>query len=136
MSVCGDIKTSEDIKRLVDSFYEKVNRDELLGPIFNDVAKVDWATHLPVMYRFWESMLLGEGNYHGAPFPKHAVLPVEQRHFERWLTLFAGTVKENFAGPKSEEATSRAICIADTFARRMGVLTDPSALSRISLSGV
>lgn len=136
MNARGDIKDSEDIKRLVDAFYEKVNRDEFLGPIFNDVAKVDWASHLPTMYRFWESMLLGEGNYQGAPFPKHAVLPVAQGHFERWLALFAETVRENFAGPKSEEATSRAICIADTFARRMGVLTDPGALGRISVSGV
>jgi hypothetical protein len=37
----------------------------------------------------------------------------------------------NFDGPKSEEAKSRAMCIADTFARRMGVLTDPAALARI-----
>jgi hypothetical protein len=37
----------------------------------------------------------------------------------------------NFDGPKSEEAKSRAMCIADTFARRIGVLTDPAALARI-----
>lgn len=135
MNARGDIKDSEDIKQLVDAFYEKVNRDELLGPIFNEVAKVNWAEHLPTMYRFWESMLLGEGNYQGAPFPKHAVLPVDQAHFQRWLALFAETIRENFAGPKSEEATSRAICIADTFARRMGVLTEPAALSRITVSG-
>jgi len=72
-----------------------------------------------------------ERKYQGAPFSKHAVLPVQQAHFERWLTLFAETVDENFAGPKSEEAKSRAMCIADTFARRMGVLTDPAALARI-----
>jgi hypothetical protein len=37
----------------------------------------------------------------------------------------------NFDGPKGEEAKSRAMCIADTFARRIGVLTDPAALARI-----
>jgi hypothetical protein len=31
----------------------------------------------------------------------------------------------------SEEAKSRGMCIADTFARRIGVLTDPAALARI-----
>ena len=56
------------------------------------------------MYRFWESMLLGAGSYRGAPFPKHAVLPVQQAPFERWLTLFVAEVNENFSGPKSEEA--------------------------------
>jgi YHS domain-containing protein len=35
----------------------------------------------------------------------------------------------NFDGPKSEEAKSRAMCIVDTFARRMDVLTDPAANS-------
>ena len=35
----------------------------------------------------------------------------------------------NFDGPKSEEAKSRAMCIVDTLARRMDVLTDPAANS-------
>ncbi len=129
-----DLNTHDDIVTLVDGFYDKVNRDALLGPIFNEVAGVDWAAHLPTMYRFWESMLFGAGSYEGAPFPKHAVLPVQQAHFERWLSLFAQTVNENFSGPKSEEAKSRAVCIADTFARRMGLLIDPAALSHLEVS--
>jgi hemoglobin len=129
-SLC-DIETPQDVKRLVDVFYDKVNRNELLAPIFNDTADVDWAEHLPKMYRFWESMLFGTGNYQGAPFPKHAVLPVEQAHFERWLALFVETIDENFAGVKSEEAKNRAVSIADTFAHRMGVLKDPTGLGRI-----
>lgn len=59
-------------------------------------------------------MLFGTGNYQGAPFPKHAVLPIQQEHFERWLALFVEAVDDHFAGPKSEEAKSRAVCIADT----------------------
>ena len=131
MNALRDIETAQDVKRVVDAFYTRVNCDELLAPIFNEIAKVDWPAHLPTMYRFWESLLFGSGNYQGAPFPKHAVLPVQQAHLERWLTLFAETVDEKFAGPKSEEAKSRAMCIADTFARRMGVLTDPAELARI-----
>ena len=126
MNAICDIETPEDVKTLVDALYAKVNCDELLDPIFNETANVDWRTHLPTMYRFRESLLFGSENYQGAPFPKHAVLPVQQGHFERWVTLFAETVDESFAGPKSEEAKSRAFCIADTFARRMGVLTDPA----------
>ncbi len=130
-SALKDICTPDDVRTLVDAFYGKVNRDELLGPIFNETAKVDWAAHLPTMYRFWESLLFGAATYQGAPFPKHAVLPVDQTHFERWLTLFVEAVDENFSGSKSEEAKGRAVCIADTFARRMGVLTDPARLARI-----
>ncbi len=125
-----DITSQDDVKRLVDTFYDRVNQDELLAPIFNDVAKVDWNEHLPVMYSFWGAMLLGEGTFYGRPFPKHAVLPVDQTHYERWLTLFGNTIDLLFAGPKADEARLRALCIADTFAMRTGVLKDPEALNR------
>ncbi|MDX5396941.1 MAG: group III truncated hemoglobin, partial [Hymenobacteraceae bacterium] len=51
-----DILAQEDIIKLVDTFYEKVNQDELLAPVFNDFAAVNWQTHLPVMYDFWGSV--------------------------------------------------------------------------------
>lgn len=128
MSSLRDIETADDIKTLVDRFYKKVNADALLAPIFNDIAKVNWEEHKPQLYRFWETLLFGSGNYVGAPFPVHAVLPVERAHFERWLALFTTTVDENFSGPKADEAKGRALSIADTFARRLGVLKGPVAL--------
>ena len=116
-----DIATEEDIKILVDSFYQKVNADELLAPIFNEVARVDWEEHLPTMYRFWSSLLFRSGNYQGQPWPRHAVLPVNARHFERWLRLFKQTVDEHFAGAKAVEARNIAASIADTFQNRLGL---------------
>lgn len=126
----NDISDGDDVKTLVDRFYDKVKRDGLLAPVFNEIARVDWPQHLPAMYRFWESLLLGAGTYQGAPFPKHAVLPIAQEHFERWLALFVATVDELFEGSKAMEAKSRALCIADTFAQRMGVLLSPAGLGR------
>ena len=123
-----DIATTADVALLVDRFYGKVRVDALLGPIFNDVAQVDWPAHMATLYSFWETMLLGTGTYHGAPYPKHAVLPVEKAHFDRWLELFLATVDENFSGPKAEEAKGRALSIADTFARRMGLLPQGTVL--------
>jgi hemoglobin len=73
-------------------------------------------------------MLFGAGTYEGAPFPKHAVLPVRREHFRRWLALFVETVNAHFTGPKAEEAKGRAASIADTFAQRMGLLKDSSGL--------
>src|SRR5207244_12254087 len=75
MNAICDIETAQDVKRLVDAFYTKVNCDELLAPIFNETANVDWSTHLPTMYRFWESLLFGSGNYQAAPFPKRIWRP-------------------------------------------------------------
>jgi hemoglobin len=128
MASLPDLTTPQDVRTLVDSFYERVNRDDLLAPVFNDFAHVDWAAHLPKMYQFWESMLFGVGTYEGAPFPKHAVLPVRKEHFARWLALFVETVNAHFSGPKAEEAKGRAASIADTFAQRMGLLKDASGL--------
>src|SRR5436190_15235516 len=66
-----DIQNEEDIKRLVHTFYEKVNRDEILSPIFNDVVKVNWEEHLPLLCRFWSTLLFRTMTFEGRPFPKH-----------------------------------------------------------------
>lgn len=116
-----DIATEADIKVLVDSFYDRVNRDEVLGPVFNDIAKVDWEHHLPTMYAFWSTMLFRTGSYKGRPWPKHAVLPLQKEHFERWVRLFCETVGAHFEGPKANEAKSAALSIADTFQTRSGI---------------
>ncbi|MCB0573263.1 MAG: group III truncated hemoglobin, partial [Saprospiraceae bacterium] len=70
-----DITTPKDIKTLIDAFYTKVKADEVIGYIFNEVAQVDWAHHLPVMYGFWEFLLLDNANaYRGNPIQKHVDL--------------------------------------------------------------
>lgn len=114
-----DIQTEADIQTLVDRFYDKVNQDELLAPIFNEVAAVHWAAHLPTMYDFWSSILLGTARYKGRPFPKHLPLPVGKPHFQRWLQLFYATVTEHFAGPTAEQAKIKALNIATMFEYRM-----------------
>jgi hemoglobin len=115
----ADIATEEDIKTLVDSFYAKVNTDSLLSPIFNDVARVDWQEHLPQLYKFWSTLLFRTNTYQGRPWPKHALLPVNTAHFERWISLFKATVDEHFIGPKAAEAKNIAASIADTFQNRL-----------------
>jgi hemoglobin len=111
-----DIQTREDIQVLVDQFYAKVQRDDLLGPVF---SHVDWPHHLPVMYNFWSSMLLGDQSYRGNPLQKHLPLPIQRTHFSRWLELFTQTINENFAGEKATEAKERAKSIAGIFQLKM-----------------
>lgn len=102
-----NITTMEDIQFLVNTFYEKIRIDPLLGPVFNGVIKDRWPEHLGKMYCFWQTVLLGEHTYYGSPFPPHAQLPVEQKHFDAWLKLWYETVDEHFTGPKAEEAKWR-----------------------------
>ncbi len=122
MKSLRNIESREDIKLLVDTFYAKVNRDPLLSPVFNDVAKVHWESHLPTMYNFWSSMLLGDFSYQGNPFLKHIPLPIEKLHFDRWLHLFDETIHENFIGEKAEEAKKRAGSIAAMFQHKLAHL--------------
>jgi len=113
-----DIQTKEDIERLVNSFYGKVREDNLLAPVF---AHVDWPKHLPVMYSFWSSMLLGSRTYEGNPLQKHLPLKIGAVHFQAWLRLWHDTNDELFAGPVSDEAKMRGNSIAGIFQYKMGI---------------
>ncbi|HUZ57703.1 MAG TPA: group III truncated hemoglobin [Hanamia sp.] len=110
-----DILNLEDIKLLVDTFYDKVRKDGLIGPIFDERIQDRWPQHLAKMYTFWQTVLLGEHTYYGSPFPPHAQLPVEKEHFERWLTLFSQTLGELFTGEVAQEAIWRANKMAEMF---------------------
>ena len=114
-----DIADRKDIVRMVDRFYEKVREDTLLAPIFNHV---DWSSHMPVMYNFWSSILLGDQSYQGNPFQKHVRLPIDAAHFTQWLKLFHETIDELFQGSTASEVKDRAASIAGIFQHRMGVL--------------
>ena len=109
------IESRDEIQTLVHEFYAKVRKDALIGPIFEDVAKVDWDEHLPKLVNFWSDLLLGEDTYRGRPFPPHIPLNLQAQHFERWLTLFLQTVDENFYGLKADEVKKRALGIARNF---------------------
>jgi hemoglobin len=123
-SMKNDIKNRKDIELLVNTFYEKVNQNPLLGPIFNDVAKLDWSAHLPKMYDFWSGLLLGEHGFSGNPMRKHMELskltPMTETEFTAWMDLFGATVDELFEGEKAEEAKSRAGNIAKLMLYKIG----------------
>lgn len=111
-----DIENIEDIKVLVNTFYDKVKADGTIGYIFNDIAKVNWEKHLPVMYNFWENVIFFTGSYNGNPMTAHVkmhnIVQFTTTHFEQWIKLFTSTVDELFEGDKAELAKQRAISIA------------------------
>lgn len=111
-----DIETRRDIELLVNTFYDKVKVDPIIGPIFMDVFLVHWEKHLPVMFDFWENALFYTGSYSGNPMivhqKVHRLFPLNDEHFKRWLLLFTGTVDELFEGAKAVLAKQRAISIA------------------------
>lgn len=112
----SDIETREDIERLVNTFYEKVVPDALIGKYFTEVVHFSWEVHIPVMISFWETVLLGQQSYKGNPMIKHKelhqLMPLHQVHFERWLYLWQTTIRELFEGEHAQTAIDRAHSIA------------------------
>ena len=108
-----DISTSEDIRQLVDEFYNKLVIDPVVGHFF---VGLDLAHHLPRISAFWEMVLLEKPGYTTNVTDVHIALskriPMERAHFDRWLELFRATIDDHFAGTNAEEAKLRALSIA------------------------
>ena len=119
-----DITSLEDIKLLVDTFYNKVQKDEFIGPIFNEKIANRWPEHLEKMYRFWQTILLEVHSYTGSPFPPHKHLPVDKEHFDRWMEIFTETVDVLFTGAIAEEAKLRAKNMAEMFNYKINYFRD------------
>ena len=128
-----DITDRRDVACLVNVFYDRVRADDILGPIFDDIAHVDWATHLPRLYDFWESVLFARATFKGAPLVVHRALPrrtpLTAAAFDRWIALFQSTVDDLFSGPMAEHAKNSATRIAATMEHNI----DSGTLTRSSL---
>lgn len=122
-----EIASIDDIQLLVNSFYEAIRNNELLGPIFNGVIQDRWPQHLEKMYRFWQTVLLDEQTYFGAPFPPHARLPIAKEHFDTWLSIWHQTIETYFTGEKADEAKWRGDRMATMFLAKIDYYRNSSA---------
>lgn len=89
---CG--LTEEQIRAVVVEFYKRTLLDDRLGPVFNHHIQ-DWDAHLNRMTDFWSSAILHTGRFSGRPVESHRLIDgLSSEHFDRWLQLFEGTVRE------------------------------------------
>ncbi len=113
-----DIENRTNIETLVNQFYEKVKKDEVISYLFNEIAQTDWNHHLPKMYDFWEVILFGTGSFKGNPMFVHKELhsksPLSPEHFEHWFKLFQDTVDQLYQGKNAEDIKQSASNIAQT----------------------
>lgn len=111
-----DISSVQDIRQLMEVFYDKVKQDALLSPFFGQNGPIDWEKHFSVMTSFWENVLFYNGTYQGNPLQIHRHLhkstPFDTTHFKQWLFLFTSTVDELFEGNKSEQIKEVAVSVA------------------------
>ncbi|MBI1223073.1 MAG: globin [Bacteroidetes bacterium] len=119
-----ELKGRAEIEEMVNTFYGKVQKDELIGPVFNKKLEGRWPEHMDKMYRFWETILTETHTYLGRPFPPHLALDLHQPHFERWLYLFHETM-ESFDGPLKDEAIRRANHMAALFFHKIEHFRNP-----------
>ena len=121
------------IRAVVDLFYARARRDEIIGPVFNRViAEDEWPAHLSTIADFWSSMLLGTGRYFGRPMPKHIAIPeLSDAHVQRWLGLFRQTVEELCPADVATLFIERAERIGNNFRMRIAQFRgqDPAQLA-------
>ncbi|MBS1638084.1 MAG: group III truncated hemoglobin [Bacteroidetes bacterium] len=111
-----DISNTDDVTRLVKTFYGSLLQIEEIKPVF---AGIDFDAHMPHMVAFWEFVLLDKTGYTTNVFDKHVNLPIKEEHFAIWLKTFTDTVHSLFQGEKADLAVSRANSIAFTFQHKL-----------------
>lgn len=112
-AVKTDIKNRDDVFKLVSTFYDKIRKDKLLGPFFNNAIS-DWDAHIDHLTTFWESSLFLKTKYYGNPLDVHVKVDREHNnsitelHFGTWLNLWVQTINDLFEGEIAENAKQRA----------------------------
>lgn len=119
----ADLDARGQIHNMVVAFYRELVMDEVLGPIFEEVAEVDWSEHIPQLIDYWCRVLLGDRSYRGtiliAHRHVHDQLPFTTEHFDRWYGMFTSTIDQQWSGPYADMAKAHAAKIAASLARQL-----------------
>jgi len=108
-----EIQNRKDVQLLVETFYGKVKKDDVLGPIFNGIIS-DWESHLTLLTDFWETQLFLQRKYYGNPVTAHQEVDnkmdgtITSEHFGLWLNLWFATIDQLFEGERAWIAKNRA----------------------------
>jgi hemoglobin len=115
--------TPEEIDRVMASFYWRIRRHSVLGPVFAahlGESEDAWRAHEDKIGRFWKNAILREGGYDGRPMAVHrAAGDVMPEHFPLWLALFDDTLEAVLGAEKAAAWSALAHRIGASF--RMGV---------------
>jgi hemoglobin len=121
---------AERIERFLRAFYGAARNDDLLGAAFAGVA--DWERHIATIARFWGSVALMSGGYHGQPMQAHAHLALTPAHFSRWLVLFERIARAELTPEGAEHMLERARRIARSLEIGLLPLPLPAAPRRMA----
>jgi hemoglobin len=106
-----EIENRSDVSLLVRSFYAKIRKHDLLGPIFNNaIPENHWEVHLEKLTDFWETNLFGISKFKGNPMQAHRDVDqanhhkIEMEYFGHWIQMWFETIDEHFTGDLAEKA--------------------------------
>jgi hemoglobin len=123
-----DLENKSDIEVLINSFYDRVKKDDTIGYIFNETIGADWSHHLPRMYDFWNMVLFSKPGYAGNPTRAHVDLdkktPLKKEHFDRWVVLWNETVDSLYSGKIADLAKNRASLMANLISMKVEMSHD------------
>lgn len=118
-----DLDSRAEIHDLVVDFYREVVLDDLLAPIFGEVAEVDWTHHIPRLVDYWCRILRREGGPAGSVTAVHrhlhALEPIRVEHCDRWYALWAAAVDARWAGPSAQRAKEHAAVLMAGMAKHV-----------------
>lgn len=112
----NDIRGRDDLLRILDNFYRKAFKDQLIGRFFTEVMPLNLEIHVPIIADFWESILFGTHGYRKNVMEVHRQISnlsqIKKEHLDRWTQLFTATIDEYNQGEKAELMKQRARSIA------------------------
>ena len=81
-----NIKSREDLEKIISLFYNKLVQDQSLYPFFKEIVEQGALdTHLKIIVDFWEDILFHTHKYHNNPMKIHIdfhkKINFEKKHF-------------------------------------------------------
>jgi len=119
--------TRKNIRNMVDRFYSKILKDELLADFFieklgDEMITDEWQNHLTLLTSFWASIILNDGSYKGQPIKPHMHMKgLKRESFERWLELFSETVDKLYVKESADLFKTNSESIAKNFIKLLNI---------------
>ena len=104
-----DITDEMDIYLLIDMFYEKILKNEMLSHFFQHAIE-SWPEHKQMFVKYWSKQILFTDTYEGSPLHTHIAVDhmygkgFTKAHFDEWTRIWTETVNALFAGSKAQLA--------------------------------
>jgi hemoglobin len=112
-----DISSREDIKLIIEKFYDLLLEDKKMLPFFKEIVQQNHLKkHISDIADFWNDVLFDTNSYKNNVMQKHAAkhtfMAFKKEHFTIWTSYFFKSINTKFNGEKAELMKNRATSIA------------------------